>query len=202
MNGLLELGAALLAAIIIMILHELPKSLVYRFRSKNEISYKSILNVIQYIDPIGLVFCVITKAGFSKPFQYKFESRKRAIVIGMTGYACLLVYFLIGLVVYRFLFTGVDIEEMLVSNEYSIKFTYWFVCFFILNSMGMLVTSLFPIASFNMGLCIAGVSLHGFISIIRRDTLMKVALFIVLYVQAIPITIIKAINYFYETMIY
>lgn len=200
MNDLLELLAAFCAAVSIMILHEFPKAVVYQFRNPRKVPLKKLFLVTNYIDPVGLMFCTITNAGFSKPYRFKFESKKKALLLGVTGYVSLIVCFLVGLLTYRILFTGIDIEMVLASNSYSLKFTYWFVCFFILNSIGMFVVNLFPIASFDMGLCVAGVSLLGFIAMIRKDTVMKILLFFVLYLESIPNTAIHLVNKLFQIM--
>lgn len=64
----------------------------------------------------------------------------------------------------------------------------------LIYSLGMFFVNLMPIAAFDMGLIVAGISLPNYIAMIRRDTEMKIVLFIVLVMQAIPISVIKIVN--------
>lgn len=195
MNQFLKLTAALLAALTVMIFHELPKSFVYNYKRGKKEPVSSLLYLPQYIDPIGLIFATFLHAGFSKPYRFVFDSKKRAFLIGLTGFFSLIVYFLLGLLVYKGLFSGVDIESLLLSQQYKVKFTYWYVCYFILNSLGMFIVNIFPISVFNMGLCVAGISLPRFVAIVRKDGLTKFLLWVALYIQSITNLSLQFVNF-------
>lgn len=194
MNDIIEINAAILAAVCIMIVHELPKALVYHFRNHNKIPLKNICNITQYIDPIGLLFATMTTTGFSKPYQIQFESKRKMVLIGLTGYFSLFCSVVTGILLYRLLFVGMDTAILLESNNYSLQFVYYFICFFTVNSMGMFFLNLFPLASFDMGMCIAGLSFSGFITILRNDTLIKLVLLVVLYIESIPKAVIQILD--------
>ncbi|MDO5293645.1 MAG: hypothetical protein Q4F05_12965 [bacterium] len=194
MTVCIQIIAAVLAIILVMILHELPKAIVANLLKTETESFASIFHVARYIDPIGLIFCIAAGAGFSKSYRYKINSKRQPLVIGLTGLASLLVTFLVTMIIYNCMYQGVEIQEILQSGYGELQFAYWFIAFILLNSLGMFFVNLMPIAAFDMGMIVAGISLPHYIAMIRRDTEMKIVLFIVLCLQAIPITVIRIVN--------
>ncbi|MDO5519048.1 MAG: hypothetical protein Q4G58_01010 [bacterium] len=190
----IQIIAAILAIIVVMILHELPKAFVANILKAETESFRSIFRVTRYIDPIGLIFGIVAGAGFSKSYRYKINSKRQPLVIGLTGLASLLVTFLVCMIIYNYTYQGIEIQGILQSNSGDAQFAYWFIAFLLLNSLGMFFVNLMPIAAFDMGMIVAGVSLPNYIAMIRRDTEMKIVLFIVICLQAIPITVIRIVN--------
>ncbi len=194
MEYLIQIVASLFAALLVMILHEIPKAMVYRLQSQKKVSLIKVLYLPQYIDPIGLIFCVLSLAGFSKPYRYEIKEKKNASYIGITGLLCLLLCTVVAYFAYSVCYGGLQIDQLLVDMDISQRFNYYFICYILLISLGMFVVNLFPISAFDMGLIIAGKSTESFIHIIRSDTFIKIALFIVLFTEIIPILGIRMIN--------
>ncbi len=195
MEQAIQLLASLFATLLIMIAHEIPKTLVYNVQLQRKIPMSRVIYLPQYIDPIGVLFCTFSLAGFSKPFRYEIKEKKKATYIGLIGLLSLLLCMIGAYLMYRYFYTGIKIDQALNDMSMSNRFSYYFICYSLLISFSMFIVNLFPVSAFDMGLIIAGRSLQSFIHIIRMDTIMKITLFIVLYTQAIPIMGIRFINF-------
>lgn len=198
---MIVLVASLFAGAVVMILHELPKALLYRFfysghGTKNDnlesengenktsesneqqdrkepIKEPKLWELHHYIDPIGLLFCGVLRVGFSKPYYYRIREKKTSRILGIAGLISLLLQFMISSAVLRFGF-GMD-AKLAVPADASISylfFMYFLSCYAII-SVGMLLSNLFPLVAFDMGLLIAAASPMKFYSILRGDYLIK-----------------------------
>lgn len=188
-EALLSVSAALVAAIVIMVLHELPKSIIYCIRSlaewKEQPNYKlrlkrtvrDICKFWKYIDPIGLLLCVTTYSGFSKPYMYRMKDRKTNKIAGFTGFFILLLIALLNTLILKTYFLPVDVDEFtVVNNSISILTSFYFFYFMAFISVNMLLINLIPISTFDMGLIIAGYSPSKYFSIIKTDHYIKLIL--------------------------
>lgn len=159
---LIGTGALVLAACFIMIVHELAKSMVFVFRSRKTTPEKyRIFRIYQYIDPIGLLFCLFGYAGFSKPYMYRMKDRKTNLYVGITGFVTLLVLAAAGLF---FCKTTGNVMVFVFSQYVSVL------------SIGMIFVNLFPVSVSNLGLIVAGISADKFYSIIKNDYTIKMIL--------------------------
>ena len=199
-EALLSVSAALVAAIVIMILHELPKSIIYCVRSlaewKEQPNYelrikrtvRDICKLWKYVDPIGLLLCVTTYSGFSKPYMYRMKDRKTNKIAGFTGFFILLLIAVLNTLIIRTYFLPIDVNEFTIVND-SISNL---VSFYFFNSMAfisinMLLINLIPISTFDMGLLIAGYSPSKYFSIIKNDHYIKMILLFSVIVGVISI---------------
>lgn len=180
-NKLISALASIFTAMIIMILHEFPKALIYKLEMKKYIRKgfkarnKKLFNFIHYIDPIGVIFFMTTYSGFSKPYLYKIRERKLAIKIGISGYISLICTFFLGIFLIK-LHGGV-FDEITGSNEFIIYlklFVNYVLYFSVIFSMTMLITNLFPISVFDMGFIIAGKSPSIYFRLIKNDYIIKI----------------------------
>lgn len=185
---LIVLVASICAGALVMILHEFPKALLFHIlerkrtdtdskeaskKPESKEKQQKLMSLHHYIDPIGLIFCVILRVGFSKPYYYRIRDKKLSRMLGLTGLISLLLQFLVSSALLRFVF-GMD-GRILVPNNVSFGyefFLYLLSCYSII-SIGMFLTNLFPIVAFDMGLLIASASPLKFYSIIRGDYLIK-----------------------------
>lgn len=159
---LIGFGALLLAACIVMVVHELTKSIVFVLRNRKVSSEKyDIFKIYQYIDPIGLLFCLYGYAGFSKPYMYRMRDRKSNLYVGITGLLTLLGLAALGIFICR---TSQSLPVFVVSQYVSVL------------SIGMFFVNLFPVSVFDLGLIVAGVSAEKFFSIIKNDYTIKMIL--------------------------
>lgn len=185
-EALLSVSAALVAAIVIMILHELPKSIIYCVRSlaewKEQPNYelrrkrtaRDICKLWKYIDPIGLLLCVTSYSGFSKPYMYRMKDRKTNKIAGFTGFFMLLLIAVLNILIIRTQFIATDVTK--VHSNITILLSFYFFYFMAYISMNMLLINLIPISTFDMGLLIAGYSPSKYFSIIKNDHYIKLIL--------------------------
>lgn len=194
MIAVIQIAAAVLAAVLVMILHELPKAIVYNITSRKKVPLSDIFHLLRYIDPIGVIFCIATGAGFSKPYPFKIESKRQPMVIGMAGLASMLLVFSGMMLIYTRRYHGFHMYEILFDPAKDFQFAYWFISLTILYSLCMFFMNLIPIATFDMGLILASVSMNNYIAIIRQDTVMKLLLYVVLVLQMLPILTIHIVR--------
>lgn len=187
-EALLSVGAALVAGIVIMILHELPKSIIYCVRSRSEWkeqpnyeqrikrTIKDISKVWRYVDPIGLLLCVTTYSGFSKPYMYRMKDRKTNKISGYVGFIMLFMIAVVNILILRIYFFDVDFGKITTLHDITSVIPFYFFKFMAYISINMFIINLIPISTFDMGLLIAGYSPSKYFSIIKNDHNIKLIL--------------------------
>ena len=191
---LLEVAASALAAIVIMILHELPKSLLFLFRRRKEETTKeekkkwkwsSAFLLHHYIDPIGLLLCITTFGGFSKPYMFRIRDRKTNYMLGIVGFFDLICIYLFSLylLVWKYHITvQEEIEQIVGTTWYCFGKLFWI--YLGILSLGIFIINLFPISVFDMGLIIAGKSPRAYLAMLQKDSFVKI---VVLFTMAIGV---------------
>lgn len=174
---IVELVMAILAAAIIMVLHEFPKAVYYCISSEIRTSkdwWKKIICLHRYIDPIGMVLAVVSYAGFSKPLMFRVQNQKKNFRMGIIGFLCLLVTCFFSVAVLKYYY-GMQNLSVTVTGFSAITAELFWIYMAALSA-GMFLINLFPVSIFDMGLCIAGVSSRHYLGIIKNDMLIKVIL--------------------------
>lgn len=191
---LLEVAASILAAMLIMILHEVPKSLLFIFRrrreetnieEKNKWKWSSAFLVHQYIDPIGLLLSITTYGGFSKPYMFRIRDRRTNCMIGGLGFFNFLCIHSISMYILRWQYDIIapkDLEGLTGSAWNCFGKLFWI--YMGILSLGMFIINLFPVSVFDMGLIIAGKSPRAYLNMIQNDSFVKI---IVLLTMAIGV---------------
>lgn len=178
---LLQLLAVTLAGMIVMIMHELPKSVVYQLRNTNGQNKAAIFKVWQYIDPIGLLFCVTTTAGFSKPYMYRIKEMKTNLLLGITGIVTLIVMFVGSTLAWKELYPVGASYTYSTTIEWVVKMLPNYIIQYIsVLSINMLLVNLVPISTFDIGLIVAGKSPSKYFSIIKNDYMIKMILIMII----------------------
>lgn len=150
------------ASCLVMILHEIPKTVLF-FRMEHKRGLlKELLRLFHYIDPIGLIFSITGNAPFSKSYVFRAKNKKTNVCLGLTGYGTLLIIFVLSSVLRKL--AGQNLYMALFFQNMAIA------------GMGMFVVNLFPAAAFNMGLIIAGTSREKYLSILKSDYIIKMIL--------------------------
>ncbi len=191
---LLEVAASMLAAILIMILHEVPKSLLFLFRRRREEKsieekkkwkWSSVFLIHQYIDPIGLLLLITTYGGFSKPYMFRIRDRKTNFMIGLLGFFNLFLIYVCSMCILRYQYQIITPEGLknLTGGIWNCFGNLFWIYMGIL-SLGMFLINLFPVSIFDMGLIIAGNSPRAYLRMIQQDSLVKL---IVLMTMAIGV---------------
>lgn len=178
---ILGVVSAIIAGIIIMILHELPKTIVYYAMDEEakKVPFRNVLKLHHYIDPIGLIFCVTSFAGFSKPYMYKIKERNVNRAMGITGFLSLGILFFVNLLLLKGVFCARVSDAGMLQGKVSGDVSLFFMnlCFhFAFLSLGMLIVNLFPIVFFDMGNLLAGTKPIMLDAFIRKDFLLKLCL--------------------------
>lgn len=184
---LIRIFAALIAGGIVMILHEFPKALVYNKLNTDQDPKRrrNIYKLHHYIDPVGIILCITNQAGFSKPYMYRIKDKKTNFILGMTGLFSLLGVFAVSIVILRFgigINSNLNYSEKTDLNELIPQFILVHIA---LISISMFLVNLFPISTFDMGLCIAGMSPSKYFLIIRNDYFIKMMLVLIIIIQFI-----------------
>lgn len=174
---LLECVICLCAASILMIVHELTKSIVYmiiqRIKGNKRRYTHSIWAVYRYLDPIGLLLAVTSSVSFSKPFMFRIQEKKTNRILGATGFLVLVSCFVSSVLALHFHVLGVSGMETLQGHGFVAKVLTLFIQYIAIISFGMITANLFPVSTFDMGLLIAGFSAQKYLSIIKMDAIIK-----------------------------
>lgn len=183
---LIRLFSALVAGALVMILHEFPKAFIFsKLKSGKDSRHYNIYKLYQYIDPIGLLLCVTSQTGFSKPYMYRIKDKKANFILGITGYISLFLTFSASVALLRFKYgnkSSLYYSGNIPFFELMVQFVLVYIA---LISISMFLVNLFPISTFDMGLCIAGISPARYFVIIRNDYLIKVILLVVIIMNFI-----------------
>lgn len=161
----LEILICIIVAVLVMIIHELAKSIVYlcvrKAQGQTASHNNSILAVWRYIDPLGILLSVTCFVPISKPHLFRIRDKKTNMILGITGFTVLLLLFISSLVILK---TGVFAMG---------KFFALFWQYVAMLSFDMFIANMFPVSTFDIGLIIAGVSSRHYLQIIKADSVIK-----------------------------
>jgi hypothetical protein len=125
-------------------------------------------------------------AGFSKPYMYRIKDKKTNFILGIAGFTSLAMIFTASVLILRF-GIGMNPEFTYAPNIGMADFIFQCIMVYMaLLSLSMFIVNLFPVSTFDMGLCIAGKSPNKFFAIIRNDYLIKMILFFAIILPIIP----------------
>lgn len=166
-----------------MIFHELPKTIYFCIKAENKSSINKwkVLQFWRYIDPIGLLFCVIANAGFSKPHMLQLQSGKLNRRLGMIGFSSLIIQFLSSVAVLKYVYQFNSALKFAVTPGFGYEFGAYIMVYIAINSLGMFFTNCIPLTFTDIGIYISGKSAILFLKTIKNDMLIKLlTLFILL----------------------
>ncbi len=173
---LIDITILIVSSCIIMILHELTKSITYTFINRNQKNnLKHIFKIGQYIDPIGLIFSITCYSGFSKPYMYRIKDKKTNLILGVVGFTTLLVLFLVNASLIYIFFNQMLFEngKILEADNIATYIQFEFLLYTSLLSLSMFIVNLFPVSTFDMALIIASQSPSKYFSLIQKDDVVK-----------------------------
>ncbi len=169
---IISVSASIIAAIVLMILHEFPKTLIYYFKNKStHKGLKHIFKLHHYIDPVGLLFFVTLKVGFSKPYMCSNKDKKTNIILGITGFLVLIIVCISSSVGLMALYLRGYLDGSM--NLYFDEFIVYFLLDLIIFSGNMFIVNLFPISTFDIAQIIAGIKPKVYYSLVQHDTVVK-----------------------------
>lgn len=201
-DELLLLAASLCGGILCMILHELPKVLLYRRLIKKEGAIESkmadqgFVNPIHFIDPIGLLFCAVFRVGFSKPAYYRMKKKQWNQILGVAGMMSLLLQFMAATAVLKFAFGMNSALKLPLGASIGYEFLIYFFSAYAIIAIGMLLTNLFPMMATDMAWLMTAKNPVHFITLLRNDYILKLTWVFVVILGVLPqiaILVFKAV---------
>ena len=192
----LEILLCIIAASVIMVIHELIKSIVYlcvRKVQKQPASHNnSILAIWRYIDPLGILLSVTSFVPFSKPHLFRIRDKKTNMVLGITGFMVLLSVFFLSIAVLK---TGcLGMGALFSAGGMAARITSIFWQYMAILSFDMFIANMFPVSTFDMGLVIAGFSAKHYLHIIKADSIIKLIFILALMFDIIHYGCIKLLR--------
>lgn len=200
MEYVLEIAAILLASALVMILHELPKSIMYVLTSRHcrKEDRFHIFKLHQYIDPIGMIMFVICHAGASRPYPYRLKEKDTNIAIGMIGFLSLIVMILGGYIIYLQILTRFPIVFNVGAENPGMYLLVKFSWYFIYASIALFIVNLFPTATSDIFLLIVAVAPSKLVSLLKYDSVIKVIMFMFFIFQYIQSWSLTVMDIMYE----
>ena len=184
---ILEIVICLVAAVLLMVLHELFKAVIFvllRVKENNKqiIKHRGIWKLWRYIDPVGLVLAVTCYVPVSKPFMFRIRDKKTNLIIGISGLVFLAVIFF-GSVQMLHIIYGTNANALNSSGNRRAGILFW--QYMQMLSFDYFIVNLFPVSTFDMGHIIAGKSARIYLGIIKADTQIKLLLILTLFLNLI-----------------
>lgn len=171
----LEILICIIAAALLMVIHELTKSIVYlcvrKIQGQTASQNNSILALWRYIDPLGILLSVVCFVPFSKPHLFRIRDKKTNMILGITGFSVLLLIFIGSIVILK---TGAfGIGTLFASGSFVAHVAALFLQYMAILSFDMFIANMFPVSTFDIGLVIAGLSSRHYLQIIKADSAIK-----------------------------
>ena len=187
---ILEIVICLVAAVLLMVLRELFKAVIFvllRVKENNKqiIKHRGIWKLWRYIDPVGLVLAVTCYVPVSKPFMFRIRDKKTNLIIGISGLVFLAVIFF-GSVQMLHIIYGTNANAAAALNSSGNRragILFW--QYMQMLSFDYFIVNLFPVSTFDMGHIIAGKSARIYLGIIKADTQIKLLLILTLFLNLI-----------------
>lgn len=193
---ILEILICIIAAIFIMVMHELTKSIVYlcvrKVQGQAASHNNSILAIWRYIDPLGILLSVTCFVPFSKPYLFRVRDKKTNMILGITGFLVLFLLFISSIVILK---TGIfGIGKLLATKGTAAHIISLFLQYVAMLSFDMFIANMFPISTFDIGLVIAGLSSKYYLRIIKADSTIKLIFILALILDIINFSCIKLLK--------
>ena len=186
---ILEWFICAFAAVVLMVVHELSKAIIYMAIQKakgNKRTYAhSIWEVHRYLDPIGVILSITSGVTFSKPFMFRIQDKKVNRILGITGFVVLILCFAGSMAALKLHVLGVSGMTTLEGYGLAAKCITLFIQYIAILSLGMFLTNLFPVSTFDMGLLIASVSPQKYLGIIKMDAVIKIIFIVTIFLDLI-----------------
>ena len=165
----LEIPVCIIAAALIMVIHELTKSIVYlcvrRIQGQAASHNNSIFAIWRYIDPLGLLLSATCFVPFSKPHLFRIRDKKTNMILGVTGFTALLSLFILSIAVLK---TGcLGMGTLFKAGGITARIVSIFWQYMAILSFDMFIANMFPVSTFDMGLVMFDIIHYGCIRLLR-----------------------------------
>ena len=187
---ILEIVICLVAAVLLMVLHELFKAVIFvllRVKENNKqiIKRRGIWKLWRYIDPVGLVLAVTCYVPVSKPFMFRIRDKKTNLIIGISGLVFLAVIFFGSVQMLHIIYCTNANAAAALNSSGNRRAGILFWQYMQMLSFDYFIVNLFPVSTFDMGHIIAGKSARIYLGIIKADTQIKLLLILTLFLNLI-----------------
>ncbi|QUI23086.1 site-2 protease family protein [Vallitalea pronyensis] len=166
LNLLKSYGIFLIAAVVVVCIHEYPKIFVYKYlehpiyKKQTKVS----LNPKKYIDPFGLICFVFLRVGWQKPFQFNYgrlkDKNKGLLAISLTGILSNLLFLTVLMPVYT--------NVYYINPELSM-----FISALMEFNMVMVIVNLLPVPPFDMAKIIQAVNPQTYFRFIQYEKMIQ-----------------------------
>ncbi len=175
MEYMIEAGAILLASALAMMLHELPKSMVYVLTGRHcqPADRYRIFKLYQYIDSVGWILFLICHAGCSRPYPYRLKEKDTNVAIGLTGFLTLGVLLMAGYASYHLVLPRLPMTLGIDMDGQWMVFLVQLNWYFIHAVMVLGIVNLFPMITSDIFLIIIALSPSKMIPLMKNDALIK-----------------------------
>lgn len=192
----LEILICIIVSTLLMVIHELTKSIVYlcvrKVQRQAASQNSSILAVWRYIDPLGILLSVVCFVPFSKPHLFRIRDKKTNMILGITGFLVLLLLFINSIAILK---TGVfGMGKLLAKGDFMAHVISLFWQYMAILSFDMFIANMFPISTFDIGLVIAGLSSRYYLQIIKADSTIKLIFILALMFDLIHFGCIRLLG--------
>lgn len=193
----IEVIALLLASALAMILHELPKSIVYVLTGRHcqAGDRRRIFQLNRYVDPVGWLLFLFCRAGSSRPYPYRLKEKDTNVAIGLTGFLSLGVMLMAGYTFYNLVVPKLPMIFEFISGGYWMWFFVQLGWYFIYSVIVLFIVNLFPMMSSDIFLIIIAIWPSKLIPLMKNDSLIKGVLIICIVLGVISSLAIHGMLY-------
>lgn len=171
MEILIDLIIQLSCGVIVMIVHEVPKSVTAHlamhplYRSSEKINK----NVLKYIDPIGLIMFTFLGIGWQKPYEYnssRYRDKSKGILsVALTGYISNLVFMVLLI--------------PLAQIDLNIR-VHYFIFILIYYNFAITFINLLPVPPLEMAKIIHSVSPNTYFKLVQNERMIHTVFILML----------------------
>jgi len=167
---------SLFAGVIVMLVHEVSKyyfslTLLHPIHRKRE---DMKINLLQYIDPVGLIIFIFSGIGWQKPGEYnpsRFkEKEKGLLILSIVGFAASILFIFAMIPIFMYIYK---------SNVFFGKYLLIFIYKLIYFSFALIVINLLPMPPFNMAKIIYALNPNFYFKLIQNERIIQ-AVFILM----------------------
>lgn len=167
---------AFFAAIIVMLVHEVSKyyfslTLLHPIHRKRQ---DMKVNVLKYIDPVGLIIFIFSGIGWQKPGEYnpaRFRDKEKGLlVLSVVGTAANVLLMLAIIPIFLYMNT-----ETTILGYYVLNFLYKLIRF----SFALIIINLLPIPPFDMAKIIYALNPNFYFKLLQNERIIQ-AVFILM----------------------
>ena len=184
----------LIAGMLVMLIHEVPKSIVSHYvmhpiyRASNKINR----SFLKYIDPIGLIFFALANIGWQKPAHYntsKYREKENGVLaVALTGYLSNLAVMVILVPIH----INVDMPN------YLTQFVFWMIYF----NFGMVIINLLPVPPLEMTNLLYFFSPELCFKVIKNQRMIQIVFIFLLALGIIPMMVSALFSLLNITLLY